>query len=128
MAKLRNEFTVQSFIATADLTGKEGYGVALDTSNANQVVIANAQTTKTIGILYEEGVAGQRVSVIAPQEGTATVVYGGTVAIGDWLTVDSAGKFIATTTDKDLVLARAKEAGATGESHEAILAYFTLSI
>jgi len=122
MAKLRNEFTVQSFIATADLTGKEGYGVALDTSKANQVVIANAQTLPTIGILYEEGVAGQRVSVILPQEGTATVIYGGTVAIGDKLTVDASGKFITTTTAGDIVLAIAKEAGASGEFHEAILA------
>lgn len=126
--KAFNDGAWQSAIATASLAGKAGYGVALDTSNVGQVIIANAQTTKNIGVLMEEGVAGQRVS-FKPfhAQGTVTVIYGGSVSIGDWLTVDSNGKFIATTTNHDHVLGRAKEAGSSGEYHEIYLEDFTLS-
>lgn len=123
-----NEGRYLSFIAGADLTGKAGYAVALDTANADKVVLANAQTLPTIGILIEEGIAGQRVTVCTLQVGTAAVMYGGDVAIGDKLTPDSTGKLIATTTDKNQVVSIAKEAGATGQRHEAILANYTLSI
>lgn len=128
MARNQNDGILQTATATADLTGKSGYGIALDTSNVDQVVIGNAQTTKNIGVLIVEGVAGQRVTFKPFHAlGTATVIYGGTVAVGDWLTLDSAGKFIATTTDKDQVVGRAKEAGSAGEYHEVYLESFTLS-
>jgi hypothetical protein len=122
MAKLYNESRYQSFIATADLTGKAGYAVALDGSNAGQVVLANAQTNKAIGILLVEGIAGQRVTVLLSNgQGTAAAVYGGTVAIGDALTPDSTGKLIATVVAADQIVARAKVAGLTGETHEVLL-------
>jgi hypothetical protein len=122
MAKLYNESRYQSFLATADLTGKAGYAVALDGSNPGQVVLANAQTNKAIGILLVEGVAAQRVTVLLSNgQGTAAAVYGGTVAIGDALTPDSTGKLITTTTSGDQIVARAKVAGVTGEVHEVLL-------
>jgi hypothetical protein len=122
MAKLYNESRYQSFIATNDLTGKAGYAVALDGSNDGQVVLANAQTNKAIGILLVEGVAGQRVTVLLSNgQGTAAAVYGGNVSIGDALTPDTTGKLITTTTAADQVIARAKHAGASGETHEVFL-------
>lgn len=115
------EHRLISMIATNDLTGKAGYAVALDTSNANQVVLANAQTAPAIGILLTEGKAGDVVGVILGQVGTARAIYGGTVSIGNALTADSTGKLIATTTAADQVIAIAKEAGVSGEMHEVIL-------
>lgn len=113
-----------SLFATADLTGKLGYAMALDTANANSVIIANAQTTKTIGILLSEGKAGDAVNVLLAQYGTARAIYGGTVAIGDRLTPDASGRLITTVTAGDQVIATAKEAGAINEYHEVILDKF----
>lgn len=106
---------------TVDLTGKAGYAIAIDTANANQVTLANAQTLPIIGILLTEGKANDVVTTIMGQEGTARVIYGGTVAIGDKLTADANGKLITTTTAGDQVIAIALEAGSAGEYHEAMM-------
>jgi hypothetical protein len=117
---LRNEFNELTFIATTDLSGKRGYAVAFDGSNPGQVILANAQGTPPIGLLFREnrpGFTNDRVAVCMPGAGVAPAVYGGTVAAGDKLTADSTGKLITTTTSGDKYIAIALEAGATGEVH-----------
>src|SRR6266849_1048962 len=115
-----NETRNRTFLNTADLTGKAGYVMAYDTSNVEQVVVANAQTLPICGILLVENqqtLTKSRVTVVTGSLGTVQGVYGGTISIGDWLTADTAGKLITTTTNKDHVVARALEAGSTGEIH-----------
>lgn len=109
------------FPTTVDLTGKAGYAIAIDTSNAGQVTLANAQTLPIIGILSQEAVANDIPTVFLGQLGTARAIYGGTVAAGDKLTADSNGKLITTTTAGDQVIAIALEAGVSGEYHQVLL-------
>jgi hypothetical protein len=104
----------------ADLTGKLFYIVKQDTT-AQQVVLAAAGTDKIFGVLSRLNAAGSTavgatVNVHARNaSGTFKVICGGTVAIGDQLTSDSAGKAVATTTSGDHVLGEACEAGVAGQ-------------
>lgn len=98
----------RSFKATADLSAKQYFAVALDASNQNQVVVANAQTLPTIGILANAPVAGDVANVVlCNAQGSMSAIAGGVVAIGEYVTPDSAGKLIATTTAGDFVCGRA---------------------
>lgn len=95
-------------IAT-DLSDKEYF--AVNYSADNTVAIA-ADATKVPYILVEgvDGSSAADIGTIAP-EGSYKFKLGGTVAVGDKLTSDSAGKWIKTITDKDNYGAVAKQAG-----------------
>lgn len=120
----------RAFKATASLVGKQFYIVALDTSNANQVVLANAQTLPIIGIVANAPVAGDVADVhMINGQGTMKVVLGGTVStIGQNLTADSSGTAIVTTTDKDIVIGKALQTGVAGEVIEIMFGSSTLSV
>ncbi|MBW4484894.1 MAG: DUF2190 family protein [Tildeniella torsiva UHER 1998/13D] len=62
-------------------------------STAGQVVVAAAATDKIIGATTEiASASGDRVDVALT--GIAEIIYGGTVAAGDLVTSDSAGKAV----------------------------------
>ena len=61
--------------------------------------------------------------------GTTKVVVAGVINVGAWVTSDSAGKAVATTTDKNTVVGRALEAAASdGDIIEIQLGIFTLDV
>jgi hypothetical protein len=102
-------------IAAADLTGKEGYGVVIDT--AGKIALAGAGVAID-GILRYASTAGQAVTVV--KSGQMGVVFGGSVTAGANLSTDAAGKFVVTAAPA-IVAAKAREAGSAGERHAAML-------
>lgn len=78
------------------------------------VITAAAATDKLLGTSDEISTAiGDVVDVaVSPYP---WVTLGGTVAAGDWLTSDSQGRAIATTTTGNQVIGRAAKAGVVGD-------------
>lgn len=69
--------------------------------------------------------AGDPLDVIRSDLGE--VEYGGNVTGGDWLTSDSVGRAIATTTDGDNVIGRAETSGVLGDHGSVFIAPGTYS-
>src|ERR671922_317567 len=94
----------RTFKSGADLSAKQYYLAKAD-STQNQVVLAAAATDKILGVILDGGKqSGDAVRIgLLNGDGTLNVVAGGTIAIGDYLTSDSNGKAVATTTTGDTV-------------------------
>ncbi len=97
--------------AGADLTGKEGYAVVIDSSSTLQLAGAGVRAH---GILKRGGASGVSCTYAVFNGDWHMVVLGGTVVAGDLLVVDSAGKFVLSTTG-ELGMGCAIEGGASGE-------------
>lgn len=107
----------RTFLSTNDLSAKQFFGVALDASNGNSIVLANAQSNVCIGILQNAPGAGDtaKVRLLGP---TTFAIANGTITKGDRVTVDSTGKFITTTTAADQVIGIALESAVAGDRFE----------
>lgn len=102
--------SVKTFISTSAAIPR-GHAVKPTVGDNQRVTISAAATDKHIGIANSiVDAAGQFVEVCIPGGG-AKAKLGGTVAAGDLLTSDAAGKLVATTTANDKVIAQALEAG-----------------
>lgn len=99
-----------SALSAADLSNKQYYISKLDASG--KVVLATAATENLLGVIHDGGrVSGDTVSVqLINGTGTFKVVAGATFSAGAYLTTDSNGKAIATTTTGDRVFGRAVRA------------------
>jgi len=93
-------------IAAADLTGKEGYGVVIDSNNKIALAGANAVID---GVLRYGAAADKAVTVV--HGGIMGVVAGGVIAKGDSLTTDASGKFVVAQ-NGEVISGRAREVGA----------------
>ncbi len=124
MSQFVKGFT-KTLTSAADLSAKAGYIAKIDTSG--NLDLAAAATNKIVGVI-ESNDGGSGATAVYQFLGTVKVKLGGTVAIGDWVTADSAGKGVATTTDKDVAIGRALEAGVSGDMIEVQLGIMTLSI
>lgn len=105
---------IKSFETTTDLSAKQFY--CLKSSADGRVALASAATDKLVGTQLGEAKANESASVIV--SGTAKAIAGGTVARGDFLTTDSAGKAIATTTTGNYVIGMALEAADANDIFE----------
>jgi hypothetical protein len=105
-------------VATSTLATKQYFIVAIDTSNDNGIVLANAQTLPIIGVLENFPGAADTATVVMPIGGTMLVKAGGTITAGAYVTADSAGKAIATTSAGDQVIGRALKAAVDGDIFE----------
>lgn len=124
MAGYQQERELSVKVNTTSLVGKQYYIVAFDTTQGG-VVLANAQTLPIAGILKTEGVVGDIVNVVLPQEGTMKVKVGSAgIAINTYVTADTAGLAVATTNAGDMVIGRALQAGNSGDIIEIALMYF----
>jgi hypothetical protein len=122
-----NEFRERSFKAGADLSAKQYFFVKLDTTQ-NQVVLATSATA-VFGILKNAPKSGEVANVVMPQEGTMKVVAAGVIALGAYVTSDSSGKAVSTTTNKDICMGIALQAAAAdGDIIEIALVGATLSL
>lgn len=108
--------------ADADLSAKQYY-IAKVTSTG--VDLAAAATNAICGVIQNTPASGEQTDIRFL--GTSKVKAGGTVSAGDWVTADSAGKAVATTTDKDFIVGQALEAAVSGDIFEIRLCLFTLS-
>lgn len=96
-------------VAGEAMTTKQYYIVQLDASG--NIEVAEGATDLIVGVLQNKPAAG--APALYRFLGTSKVVSAGSVAIGDWVTTDSAGKAVATTTDGNIVIGRALEVGTT---------------
>lgn len=104
-----NSSREKTFISTNDLSTKAGYGVGLDASNADSIVLTNAQTIKAIGILVLPPKAALDTCKVALFGPTVVAVAGAAITKGADVTVNSSGKVITTTTPADKVYGVALE-------------------
>jgi hypothetical protein len=101
----------KSFVANGAIG--EGYAVKIASGKA---VIATAATDKIIGVTENAIADGGTVAVrLRNAQGTSKVKLGGTVAVGDFVTSDAAGKLITTTTATHTIVGMALEAGVAND-------------
>ena len=97
---------------TFKATAAFGEFLAVKVGADNQhVSVASAATDKQIGISQNISAVAEDPVEVALAGGGAKAKLGGTVAAGDFLTSDAAGKLVVTTTNADHYVAQALEAG-----------------
>ena len=101
----------RSGIAGEDMTAKQFFIVQL-AADAD-VEVAEGATDLIVGVLQNAPDTGEQATYRFG--GTTKVSAGGTIAVGDWVTTDSAGEAIATTTDGNIVIGRALAAAVDGD-------------
>ena len=121
-ANLEKTFTTGS----ASLEAKKYFAVKQHTDGT--IILAAAGTDKIIGILQNEPKVGE--AALVRFGGTSKAVAGGTIAVGAWVTSDSDGKVIATTTDKNVAIGMylGDAAAASGDVIEILVGIHTLSV
>lgn len=109
----------KTLVAGEAMTDKEFYIVQLD-ANGN-LEVGEGATDLLVGVLRNTPGAGEAAAY--QFLGTAKVKLGGTVsAAGSWITSDSSGKGIVTTTDGNRVIGFALETGVADDIIEVQLA------
>lgn len=101
-------------VAGESMLTKKYYIVQLDASG--NIEVGEGATDLIVGVLQNKPDTGE--AAVVRFNGTTKVIFGGNVAIGDWLTSDSSGKAIATTTDGNITIGRALVAGVDGDIGE----------
>lgn len=101
----------KSRVCSEDLSTKQFYIVQQDANG--DIEVAEGATDLLVGVLQNNPASGEPATYRFL--GTSKVKAGGTIAVGDWITTDSAGKGIATTTDGNIVIGKALEAGVTDD-------------
>lgn len=118
---------VKSFVTGAStLIAKQYYIVKQHTDGT--LILAGVNGAGAIGVLQNKPAVGAAANVQIG--GTAKVKAGGTITVGAWVTSDTNGLAVATTTDKDVVIGRYLGAAscASGDIIEVQLGIFTLSV
>lgn len=116
----------KSFVCGASsLATKQYYIVKQHTDGT--MILAAAGTDKIVGVLQNKPDVGN--AALVRIGGTTKVVAGGTISVGAWVTADSNGKAVATTTDKDVVLGKylGAASASSGDVIEVQIGIFTLS-
>lgn len=99
--------------AGADLSSSQYFVVKI---TSNEVVLSAAATDNHLGVLQNAPEDGDSAEVLGRHASeTGKVKLGGTVAEGDKLTADSAGKAIVTTTSGHQVFGIARAAGVSND-------------
>ncbi len=110
-------------IANAAITDK--LAVMMDASVADGVKLPTGATVEIVGITRSKSTAsGQAVEV--QTGGLAKVTAAGTIARGDYVKVDTAGKVVATSTGWDKAIGVCSKGGASGETVTILLKRFTV--
>lgn len=125
MSQSIRDFEKSFECGSADLDTKQYYIVKQHTDGT--MILAAAGTDKLVGVLKNKPKIGE--AALVQFLGTSKVIAGGTIAVGSWVTADSNGKAVATTTDKDVVLGKylGAASASSGDIIEIQLGIFTLS-
>lgn len=108
---------LQSFNAGADLSSS---GFLVGTLNSSGLVVKQTVAgAGGIGIIQDAVLAGRTTPVMSL--GVSRAVYGGTVAISDYLTNDANGKLVKSTNKTDTIIGIALQAGSANEQHSVYL-------
>lgn len=124
MSQSVKDFT-KTLTAGEDLSAKIGYIGQLDASG--NLEVGESATDLLVGVIVSND-GGSGSPACYQFLGTAKVIAGGSVSIGAFVTSDTAGKAVATTTDKDVVIGRALEAADDGDFFEVQLFLHKISI
>ena len=90
-------------------------------NGSGQVVPSAASTDKHIGVIQNTPTSGDTADVLLiNQMGTGKVQVGGAVNIGDYLTADSSGHAVATTTGGDIIIGMALTAATSSPSAQVV--------
>jgi len=101
----------ESFKAKVDLSGKQNLLMKV---SADEEVDTAGAGDKCVGVLMNKPAAAGRGAEVMTA-GVAMLIAGATVAIGDYIKSDAAGKGIKTTTAGDEVVGRAESAANASE-------------
>lgn len=125
MSQSIRDFEFSKPCGSVSLATKQYYIVKQHTDGT--MILAAAGTDKIVGVLQNKPTVGK--AALVRFLGTTKVVAGGAISVGAWVTADSNGKAVATTTDKDVVLGKylGTGAAASGDIIEVQLGIFTLS-
>jgi hypothetical protein len=109
---------VYTYPANADLSTKQYFFVKPVTGG--KVDLLDSATTVCIGVLQNKPSAANMAAEVALY-GPCKVVVGGTVAVGDRLGTDTAGKAVALTANNSRIMGTCMQAGAAGDVVQMIL-------
>ena len=125
MSQAIRDFEKSFVTGSADLITKQYYAVKQDTDGT--LVLAAASTDKIVGVLQNKPKIG--AAALVRWLGSTKMVAGGVITVGAWVTSDSNGKAVATTTNKDVVIGKflGSASCASGDIIEVQLQLFTLS-
>lgn len=119
MANFQEGSSRINFLSGSDFTSSGTTFVApyiIVKLSSGKVVAASAATDKPVGVLYNCPTASGTADVLSINAmGTGKVTAGGSINVGDFITSDSAGKAVATTTAGNFVVGIAVEAASTGQ-------------
>ncbi len=122
---VQNNLLNKSFVASADYSAKQYYIMKQTTSTTPYgIVLASAATDNVIGILQNEPNVGETgvVAII----GTAKVIAGTPISIGEFIVADSNGKANTIQAAGEIVIGQAlEEATAAGDIIEVLITHFT---
>lgn len=94
---------------STDLSGKRYYIVKQQTDRS--LVLASASTDELFGVINHPAIAGGEVSVVGRNaDGTFKVVAGAAITAQTYLTTDSSGRAVSTTSSGDQLIGIAQEA------------------
>lgn len=115
----------RSFVCgSSSLALKQYYIVKQDTDGT--VILSAAGTDKHVGVLMNKPIVG--AAALVQILGTAKVIAGGTIAVGAFVTSDSNGKAVSTTSTSDYVLGKflGAASSASGDIIEVQLGMFVI--
>jgi len=92
----------KSKVAGEDLSAKQYFIVQLNATGG--IEVAEGATDLIVGVLQNAPESGEMATY--QYMGTTKVKAGGVINVGDWVTTDSSGEAIATTTDGNIVIGR----------------------
>jgi hypothetical protein len=130
MASAFNNSPYRPFVTTFDASVSSAtndndlthlYNVVKFTAATNNSVDLSTTATDTIaGVIqnYTAGVGGECTVALRNAQGTYKVKAGGTIAVGDLLTTDSASHAITTTTTGNIVFGQAFQSAVAGDVFE----------
>ena len=111
---------IPGLVAGADLSTKQYHLVRLAATTAKAILVAGAATVGIVGVLQNDPKLNEAASVVCA--GLTKSVAGGAIAPGDFLTANSTGQCVATTTANNKVVGKAvTKADAAGDQFELIV-------
>lgn len=108
---------IPGLTAAADLSAKQYYVAAL---NSTGQVKVGAKTAANVGILQNDPAAGEPASVVA--SGMTKAYAGEDIPRGSWVTSNSTGQCVVSTTANASMIGRAVTVGAAGKLFEVFVA------
>lgn len=125
MSQAIRDFEKSFVCGSTTLITKQYFAVKQDTDGT--VILAAAATDKIIGVLQNKPAVGQ--AALVRWLGSTKMKAGGVLTVGCWVTSDSSGQAVATSTNKDVVIGKYLGAAscASGDIIEVQIHLFTLS-